>query len=428
MPVTTRSDEGAIAIVVAAFAVAMFGFAAIVVDLGDARALRVQAVNAADAAALAGANEIADQGGGSGSDAMLADVVKASVAKNTGQTDWAKCPLAAPPAGWSQAAGGGPCIAVRYGGTGPEQVRVTLPTQRSVAGLGAIFGFSGIDVTATTQAQVRREPVPDCGLCVLSTANNAFDTRGPVVVNGGDSFAAYTGRVRGAGSLTVAAPGVLTFATKPNPATGPYSPSPERAIPNDPLSGAARPAVQGAPAPNRVTCDSGGAGVSSLGPAVYRNIDVTGPCTATGTLTVTGLLRITNSGSLTGFNATVYLCDPSTGPAACTRTGRLLIDAGGSMAFGGSSPGFSVVADPGNAQVINVNGTADLSQALYAPSARLSIGSAGSLGVGSPFSGSGARAVVGRLSLLSGGQASVYSDGRSQVAGPIDVRLARVAP
>ncbi len=42
----------------------MFGFAAIVVDLGDARSLRALAQDTADSAALAGANEIAQQGGG----------------------------------------------------------------------------------------------------------------------------------------------------------------------------------------------------------------------------------------------------------------------------------------------------------------------------------------------------------------------------
>lgn len=53
-------DEGAVAILVAIFAVVIFGFASIVVDLGYARTLKVDRQDAADAAALAAARALPD--------------------------------------------------------------------------------------------------------------------------------------------------------------------------------------------------------------------------------------------------------------------------------------------------------------------------------------------------------------------------------
>ena len=55
LAVIARGDRGAIAVVVAVFAVVAFGFGALVVDLGYARLLKMRAQDAADSAALAGA-------------------------------------------------------------------------------------------------------------------------------------------------------------------------------------------------------------------------------------------------------------------------------------------------------------------------------------------------------------------------------------
>ncbi len=128
------------------------------------------------------------------------------------------------PPGWSTVSS--TCIQFHDFATSADKVQVVLPPRKSVVGLGAIFGYDGIQVSGRAQAQVRREPVPGCGLCVLS----GLDTRGPVTLRGGDSFAAATGRVRTGGSdngfLDVQDGGVITFASTPNPATGPYTPDP----------------------------------------------------------------------------------------------------------------------------------------------------------------------------------------------------------
>ena len=58
-----RTDEGAIAIVVAIFSLVAFGFAAVVVDLGYARTVKLRAQDAADSAALGGAAALFAGGG-----------------------------------------------------------------------------------------------------------------------------------------------------------------------------------------------------------------------------------------------------------------------------------------------------------------------------------------------------------------------------
>jgi uncharacterized membrane protein len=63
MRVNRESDLGAVAIIVAMFAISMFVCAALVVDLGFARATRREAQNSADAAALAGAGAMYDKSG-----------------------------------------------------------------------------------------------------------------------------------------------------------------------------------------------------------------------------------------------------------------------------------------------------------------------------------------------------------------------------
>ena len=54
-----NSDSGAVAIVVAVSAVVLFGFAALVVDVGDAQDLKSQTQTALDSAALAAAKQLA---------------------------------------------------------------------------------------------------------------------------------------------------------------------------------------------------------------------------------------------------------------------------------------------------------------------------------------------------------------------------------
>lgn len=156
-----RRDDGAIAVIVALLAVVLFGFAALVVDIGHAQQVRSQAQNAADAAALAGVRELAH---GQPTSAVV-DTVKAYVKANTGITDWASCtddgaldasntciststtPSASGPAGTSY------------------QVRVKLPDQHVAATFGGLFGVSSIKISPLAQALSGQPQSPPCGPC-----------------------------------------------------------------------------------------------------------------------------------------------------------------------------------------------------------------------------------------------------------------------
>ena len=58
-------DSGAVAIIVALFSVVLFGFAALVVDIGHADDVHLQGQSAVDAASLAGVRVLANGGYGS---------------------------------------------------------------------------------------------------------------------------------------------------------------------------------------------------------------------------------------------------------------------------------------------------------------------------------------------------------------------------
>ena len=80
-----RDDEGAVAIVVALFAVVLFGFAALVVYVGNASDVRAQASTAADAGALAGERALAS----------TASTPRAASRPTTLPSSAASCPRAA---------------------------------------------------------------------------------------------------------------------------------------------------------------------------------------------------------------------------------------------------------------------------------------------------------------------------------------------
>ena len=168
MRVTVRTaDDGAIAILVALLSVVLFGFGALVVDIGDAQTVRSQSQNAVDAAALAGVRVLAAAGTPTpvGTDAAVAAAVKTYVSANIGDADWADCtdptPLAVP------ADGSDSCISMSapIPGVPSYQVRVKLPARHVPATLGGIFGVSSISISPVAQALSGQPPPPECGPC-----------------------------------------------------------------------------------------------------------------------------------------------------------------------------------------------------------------------------------------------------------------------
>jgi hypothetical protein len=172
-----RDDEGAIAIVVALFAIVLFGFAALVVDVGNASDVRAQASAAADAGALAGERALAtwtNTPGNTTPDATfeqsLFDKVKEAVDATYPVDDsaWTSCTDAVPseftPIAASQ------CIQFMVTSSADgiatrSAVRVRIPERKVPSTFGGIFGASSISVSPIAAARAGQDPPSSCRAC-----------------------------------------------------------------------------------------------------------------------------------------------------------------------------------------------------------------------------------------------------------------------
>jgi len=202
-------DHGAVAVVVAAFSLVMFAFAAIVVDLGIARTSRTDAQTAADSAAFSGAGALYLGQGMTPDVAGAVAAVKENAYENylrffyasssaadaawassaTGTMPGAACP-ADVPLGWAQLGSGTNCILFRPA-TNPREVRVVMPSERSEAFFGGLFGYEGLTISGTTaQAEVPdttrlATTDPSCVFCVLGRNDHNLQ-QASLRVTGGD--------------------------------------------------------------------------------------------------------------------------------------------------------------------------------------------------------------------------------------------------
>jgi hypothetical protein len=169
-------DDGVIAIVVAAFALAMFGLAAIVVDLGSARQVRAQAQDTADAAALAGADALFPPSGRGPDFRAALDAISQSAAANfdtpTRLSQWT-CPTFDRPPGflWDDGARSRTrCVQFgRSPGKTTSQVFVATPARHVDSFFGGAIGFGGFDLSEAAAAGSSTTTVPTCGLCVAGS-------------------------------------------------------------------------------------------------------------------------------------------------------------------------------------------------------------------------------------------------------------------
>lgn len=185
-PRTGRGDDGVVAILVAIFAVVMFGFAAIIVDLGAARAASNDAQNAADAAVLAAAEKLPEDR--SPTPAELDDAVDAAKAYaldnyGTDEPEWTSCldserhPLT--PSSTQ-------CISFTVE---PDEVvvRVRIPQRRSESFFGGIVGYDGLVIAASAEAAADRSTtMPACVVCLLGPGPHDLQS-GELTVSGGDT-------------------------------------------------------------------------------------------------------------------------------------------------------------------------------------------------------------------------------------------------
>jgi Putative Flp pilus-assembly TadE/G-like len=157
-------ESGAIAIIVALLAVTLFGFGALVVDIGNADSVHAQGQSTVDAAALAGVRTLAS--GGTQDD--VSDIVKQYVASNMGITNWAGCTDPAPLPVLADPATVGSCVSTLTSGTPgvtSYQVRVKLPPRHVPSTFGGLFGVSSITISPVAQALSGQPLPPECGPC-----------------------------------------------------------------------------------------------------------------------------------------------------------------------------------------------------------------------------------------------------------------------
>jgi Flp pilus assembly protein TadG len=164
----SRSDDsGAVAIIVALLAVTLFGFGALVVDIGNADSVHAQGQSTVDAAALAGVRTLAS--GGSAGDVVTA--VKSYVDQNMGITaaDWSGCnDLAALGPQIDTDVATDTCISTLTSsvpGVTSFQVRVKLPPRHVPSTFGGLFGVNSIAISPVAQALSGQPLPPECGPC-----------------------------------------------------------------------------------------------------------------------------------------------------------------------------------------------------------------------------------------------------------------------
>ncbi|MGO4343156.1 pilus assembly protein TadG-related protein [Pedococcus sp. 2YAF34] len=185
-----RGERGAVAVVVAIVTMFVLLFsAAIVVDLGNARAVRRESQNSADAAALAAANALypfpASNSCKAGSQASpcFTDAVRAvkdyalwNFRVATNDSGWSSCDAPIAPA---IAPSGENCITFDKA-VSPTTVSVVIPVKDSPGFFGGFTGKTKIPVSSNASARVHVEF--KCSLCFMGSINAG---NGDFTVNGG---------------------------------------------------------------------------------------------------------------------------------------------------------------------------------------------------------------------------------------------------
>ncbi len=391
-----RDEHGAVAILVAIFSVALFVLAALVVDLGQARDTRRNSQNAADAAALAGANVLYPKSNTctSGTTPCVQDAVDAAKLyaeqnnKELTSADWSAagngCTV---PAGFSAKAGQTSCVTFDSLST-PTKVRVFIPLQRVKTNLGVAAGVSSVDVGAAARATLSTTQQGKCALCFLggvTVGNGDFDiSGGSVHVNGDLNI--------GAGSYWTANH-IYVAGNWNSSDESRITPDPEKAQTiTDPFATDSRfpPSVTGLSSKSGSPC--------SGGPGIYGSYTwgANEDCTiAPGLYVVDGTWELKNNSGITGNGVTLYVRN---GSLDFKNSGKVALVAptAAQAASTGGVAGFVVVYDRTNAQELSLqgngtttndgsgctnSGTPSLDGGIYAPSASLSVNGVSCLAV-----------------------------------------------
>jgi Flp pilus assembly protein TadG len=357
-----RDERGQTMIVTALCISCICGMAGFAVDVGQLFKCKRNLQTAADAAAVAGADE-----------SKYGDwkaAAKAAAAQNgiTDGSGGATVTVNDPPSSGSHASGVEVIITVAEPTFFMKVFHLSTMnvSARAVAGLRAASGCiytldtSGTDIGLTGTADLS---MPNCGILVDSAASNAI-------------------RMTGSSGITAQSIGIVGGYSTSGSAS--MSPSPVQGIvpAPDPLSWLPAPSFTSSsclPDPHKT-----GSGAVTLGPSTsggtvcYNGLSVSGSGSVTlnpGLYIINGGFSMTGSGTITGSGVTFYLAAPN-GSASLSGSGSLNVSAPTS----GTYNGILFFEDPNDTNAMSITGSTGsaISGIFYAPAAALSMsGSSG---------------------------------------------------
>ena len=358
-----RNDErGVVAIIVAIVMVVALGFLALVIDLGNGRQQRLQAQAAADASAIAAAEQLATYGADfTGSNLQWATVVqevKAYALNNFSvrATDWVGCADAGHLPYLPDTANQNTCISadmVAWPNPQPgettwvNRVRVRTPTRTIETVFGGAVDSDQLSTQAVASAGVTRKrtvvetvdtvttPGGPCAICILEDGF-AFDgqngditvTGGGVVVNadpptGWGAYLNPNGHVRVNASGGIGGPGApekwFGDGFDPAPVEKPPVVDPLAAIP---ACGSALPAPAPWAAWPGCPTNSASSSPSTLNPGIYSTITGT-KFLNPGVYVIRGGINLSGNEQVTGYGVTLYFaCDNYPSPCSAKSPGN----------------------------------------------------------------------------------------------------------
>ncbi|HEY8215519.1 MAG TPA: pilus assembly protein TadG-related protein [Acidimicrobiia bacterium] len=389
-----RADErGAILIMVAIFMVMMLAFAALVIDLGNARQQRRQMKAAADASAVAGVEEMASIGANfSGSPSQWTQVVnevKAYARENfqVASDDWPGC--TDPDALSYRPDAGNGCISADYGSwptpapgetSKVNRLRVRIPQRAVQTAFAGAIDRDGLVINAVSIAAVTRtksstttehtETVAGapCALCVLGPGLSFDGQNGDLSVTGGDAIVnsdppsgdaaalLSNGHLRVLNGAQIGGPGA------PGKFSGSgYSPSPITLDPvEDPLADVPQCGT-GSTCPTNSATDSG----STLNPGIYTRIRGShtlnpGIYVLKGDIELSGNDLLRGNGVMLYFACSNYPNPCSALPAGSRNGARIKATGNGAVLLSppttGTYQGLTIFADRDNTSLTTIRG------------------------------------------------------------------------
>ena len=374
-----RDESGAVAVLVAVFALVMFGFAALVVDLGAARDARRVSQNASDAAALAAGNAMYVRGTHTADVAGAVAAAKDYAAKNYSVTplDWDNC---TDPAAFVVPSGSTPCISFRPTLNRPEEVRVRMPVKTVKTPFAGALGVESTEVPigSFAQAKVDLSGRSRCGLCILGSGTTHDLQNGDATVHGADIH--FNGNVTISSNGLVATDGAITVEGSAGGPLNNYTPDPTTgAAPiKDPLADVPMPPSFVGLTPKSNPCADG---PGFYGGQNLRNITCVlspGLYVIAGDSGTTWDMAGSASTQLLGNGVTLYFtCGNSVAPRACNpgEPGANL-DASGNGFVGITAPtsgplkGFALIYDRNSSATLRLtgNGSQNATGTIYLPS------------------------------------------------------------